>query len=68
MEKFSIRVNGKGKLCYMKMDDGKWHESYNPKLYGSGGKTYGGYLTPVDILQWIRGDYGDANIVKRKNS
>ena len=67
MVKFTINVIGMGNLHYEKVD-GRWIESANPNLYGSGGKTYGGYLTPQDILSWIQGDYGEAKIVGRRIS
>jgi len=66
---FKIKVGNQGTLKFTK-EGSKWIETLvSGDLYGAGGKTYGSYLTPQDILQWIRQDYGrheeDIHIIGR---
>lgn len=57
-------TNGETSLEFYK-DGGKWHEGQvdGKKPYGWGSKTYMGYLSAEDLINYIESDYGgDWNI------
>lgn len=63
-----IRINHEDGNSYVRLvpDMGKWYEGRvveGTEPYGWGGKTYQGYLTGNEILNWLRRDYYDAEIV-----
>lgn len=48
----SVGEFGQGGDITVRKEDGKWH--------GSDGKTFMGYLTPDEIVEWYDKDYGSA--------
>lgn len=47
----------------LEVDGNEWYEGdvlSGEEPYGWGGKTYMGYLTVADVLNWLQQDYIDA--------
>jgi len=54
----------KGTILSFYKESGKWYEDkviQGKKPYGFGSKSYGGYLNPSEVADWLRGDYKEGH-------
>lgn len=66
-DEFFASIEGGEKILRVVKENGKWFEyPYYPEERNDAAASYMGYLTPNDILQWLRQDYGDVQLVSRE--